>query len=58
MRHETWDQWLDEKRDITYVLKNLGIANFDPEFFAKHELEIINAYNENYPEKTIIISTV
>ncbi len=58
MRHETWDQWLDEKRDITYVLKNLGKANFDPEFFAKHEPDVINAFNKKFPEKAIVPSIV
>jgi len=58
MRHETWDKWLDEKRDITYVLKNLGKANFDPEFFAKHDSEIIIAFNKKFPEKVNVISTV
>ncbi len=44
MRHETFDQWLTEKRSADYVMEHLKEANFDPEFFAKHEKEILQAY--------------
>ncbi len=45
-RHEIWDQWLREKRDADYVMENLPIANFDPEFFKQHESSIIQQYNQ------------
>ena len=44
MRHEVFDRWLTEKKSIGYVLKNLSEANFDPEFYKKHEKEIFNAF--------------
>ncbi|MBY0435753.1 MAG: FAD-dependent oxidoreductase [Cyclobacteriaceae bacterium] len=40
MRHEKFDQWLREKRSIDFVMDHLSEANFDPEFFDRHEDEI------------------
>jgi len=45
LRHQVMDQWLREKRDIFYLLKNLRKANFDPEFFKSHEDEVIKEFN-------------
>lgn len=45
MRHETFDKWLTEKRDVDYVMNHLAEANFDPEFYSKFESEILAAYN-------------
>nr|WP_321226974.1 FAD/NAD(P)-binding oxidoreductase [uncultured Psychroserpens sp.] len=45
MRHETFDTWLTEKRDINYVMNHLAEANFDPEFYSHFESEILSAYN-------------
>ncbi|MTE26435.1 NAD(P)/FAD-dependent oxidoreductase [Winogradskyella ouciana] len=45
MKHDTFDKWLTEKRDIDFVVKNLRQANFDPEFYDHYEKEILNAYN-------------
>ena len=41
MRHEYFDKWLREKKSIDFVMENLAQANFDPEFFTRHEKEII-----------------
>lgn len=46
MRHEIFDKWLTEKRDVNYVLEYLANANFDPEFYALHEKEIIAKFNQ------------
>jgi NAD(P)H-nitrite reductase large subunit len=48
LRHEVFDAWLSEKRDMKYVLQNLRAANFDPEFFKPFETEIIAAYNRKF----------
>jgi NAD(P)H-nitrite reductase large subunit len=45
MRHETFDKWLTEKRDVDYVIHHLAEANFDPEFYSKFEKEILSQYN-------------
>ncbi|MDT0558518.1 FAD/NAD(P)-binding oxidoreductase [Ichthyenterobacterium sp. W332] len=44
MRHETFDKWLTEKRDVDYVINNLSEANFDPELYKHFENAILNAY--------------
>ena len=46
MRHEVFDKWLTEKRDMDYVMNHLEDANFEPEFFKTYEKEIISAYNK------------
>ena len=51
MRHETFDTWLTEKRDVDYVMNHLSEANFDPEFYKRFEKEILDAYNKN---KTVL----
>jgi NAD(P)H-nitrite reductase large subunit len=45
-RHEVCEQWLREETPVETVLQNLGIANFDPEFYAEYENEVIRLYNE------------
>ncbi|WP_298237783.1 FAD-dependent oxidoreductase [uncultured Algibacter sp.] len=46
MRHETFDRWLTEKRDVDYVMNHLPEANFDPEFYSYFEAEILSVYNK------------
>jgi NADPH-dependent 2,4-dienoyl-CoA reductase/sulfur reductase-like enzyme len=45
-RHEVCEKWLREETPVETVLQNLGIANFDPEFYAEYENEVIRLYNE------------
>lgn len=45
MRHELFDKWLSESASIQEVLSDLRQANFDPEFYKRHEEEIIVAFN-------------
>ncbi len=45
MRHEIFDRWLTEERDIDHVMQYLKDANFDPEFYAHYEEDIISKYN-------------
>ncbi len=46
MRHEVFDRWLTEGKNISHVLANLKQANFDPEFYDRHEKEIFNSFRE------------
>lgn len=55
MRHTVFNQWLQEKRTIEYVLENLSAANFDPEFFAKHEAAILHSWNTKNPGSNIVL---
>lgn len=50
LRHEKFDKWLREKQNISYVLEHLVEANFDPEFFRRHEPEIIQAFEKQFPQ--------
>ncbi|PCJ00666.1 MAG: FAD-dependent oxidoreductase [Flavobacteriales bacterium] len=45
LRHEVFDKWLNNNESIEFVLEHLKDANFDTEFYKKHENEIINKYN-------------
>lgn len=46
MRHEVFDQWLTQKKDVDYVIHHLAEANFDPEFYKTYESEILAAYKK------------
>lgn len=46
MRHEVFDLWLTEKRDVDYVMEHLPEANFDPEFYKHFEKDILNAFQK------------
>lgn len=43
-RHEVWDKWIKEKKEIDYVINNLSHANFDPEFYKRYEADIEKLY--------------
>lgn len=45
MRHEVFDKWLTENREVGFVINNLSQANFDPELFKHYETDILQAYN-------------
>ncbi len=45
MRHEVFNKWLNEKRDVDYVMEYLRDANFDPEFYAQYESDIVAKFN-------------
>ncbi|WP_455169007.1 NAD(P)/FAD-dependent oxidoreductase [Aegicerativicinus sediminis] len=42
LRHEIFNQWLNEKRTVDYIIENMSIANFDPEFYQNGLLNIQN----------------
>jgi NADPH-dependent 2,4-dienoyl-CoA reductase/sulfur reductase-like enzyme len=46
MRHEIFDKWLTENKTVAHVLEHLADANFDPEFYKLHELEIVAKFNQ------------
>ncbi|MBU2995487.1 FAD-dependent oxidoreductase [Cellulophaga baltica] len=48
MRHEIFDRWLTEKKDIYFVLEYLKDANFDPEFFKNYEQQIVSKFNSEF----------
>ncbi len=46
-RHEIFEKWIKEKKRIEFVLEHLTEANFDPEFYEKHEKEILKKFNND-----------
>jgi len=46
MKHETFDKWLNEKRNLNYVIAHLSEANFDPELFQHFEKNIQLTYKK------------
>ncbi len=45
LRQQVCERWIKEKRTVEYVIRNLREANFDPEFFAKYEGEILSEFS-------------
>ncbi len=45
-RHEVCEKWLREKVHVETVLQNLGLANFDPEFYREYEADVVALYNK------------
>jgi NAD(P)H-nitrite reductase large subunit len=45
-RHEVCEKWIKDKTPIETVLRNLGLANFDPEFYKEYEHEVIKIFNK------------
>ncbi len=45
-RHEVCERWLQDHAHIENVLMNLGLANFDPEFFDEYEADVVAMYNQ------------
>ena len=48
LRHELFDKWLIEKRDVDFIVANLRDANFDPEFYKSDGEEIVSSYNNEF----------
>ncbi len=44
MRHEVFDAWLTQQKDVDFVIDHLIEANFDPEFYKSFESQISNAF--------------
>jgi NAD(P)H-nitrite reductase large subunit len=53
LRHKVCEQWIRDNITIDNVLSHLPDANFDPEFFKKHESEIIETFNRENPHNKI-----
>ncbi len=53
-RHEVCEKWILEKASIETVLQQLGLANFDPEFFKEYEADVVALYNEQFDAKLVL----
>ena len=47
-RHEVCEKWIEEKTHVEDVLRELGLANFDPEFHEEYEADVIRCYKEQH----------
>lgn len=50
-RHEVCARWIKEKKNISEVMEHLKEANFDPEFFKHYEKEMVQNFNEQFPDR-------
>jgi len=48
MRHEIFDRWLTEKRNVDHIIEHLKDANFDPEFYSHYENKIVSKFNAEF----------
>jgi len=53
MRHEIFNRWLTENRNVDYVMAFLKDANFDPEFYAQYESDIVSKFNSELGTKIV-----
>lgn len=53
-RHEVCEKWILEKTSVEVVLQNLGLANFDPEFFKEYEAEVVALYNKQFNANVVL----
>lgn len=56
-RQAVWENWIVSKTRVEDAMKDLGAANFDPEFFRQYDPEIIAAFNSRYPERAVTLKT-
>ncbi len=45
-RHEVCEKWIREQTNVEIVLRDLSLANFDPEFFRQYEADVIRQYEK------------
>lgn len=45
-RHEVCEKWILNKTHIETILQNLGLANYDPEFYEEYEKDVVDLYNQ------------
>ena len=50
-RHEVCEKWIIDGKHIEDVLQELGMANFDPEFYTEYEAEVVKLYNQQTGKK-------
>lgn len=45
-RHEICEKWIQDSKHVEEVLQELGMANFDPEFYEEYEQDVVDLYNQ------------
>ena len=55
LRQAVCEQWIRTQAPIVTVVTHLGAANFDPEFFPQHEKAIVAVFNQQFPQKPVVL---
>src|SRR5690606_37052579 len=55
-RHEVCADWIKSKTRIGEVLRNLGKADFNPEFTHNYKNDIIAVYNQQNPDDQVTLA--
>ena len=55
LRQAVCEQWIREHAPVATVMAHLGAANFDPEFFPKHEKTIVADFNRQFPQQPVVL---
>lgn len=53
-RQEVCERWLHSGAGIETVLQQLGLANFDPEFYAQYESQLVALYNRQSGKNLVL----
>ncbi len=46
LRHEVCEKWIQTKATLSAILPVFALAQFDPEFYATHEVELMRLYEQ------------
>lgn len=52
-RHEVCEKWILEETQLSTVLADLSLANFDPEFFRQYEPLVLEQYFQQTGKKIL-----
>jgi NADPH-dependent 2,4-dienoyl-CoA reductase/sulfur reductase-like enzyme len=55
LRQAVCEQWIRAKTPVATIMRQLGAANFDPEFAPQHEAAIVAAFNQQYPQQPVVL---
>jgi hypothetical protein len=47
-RHEVCEKWIAQKTPLETVIQDLGLANFNPEFYPSYHKEVTELYNKTF----------
>ena len=53
LRHDVFEEWLTEERDLRYVIEHFKATNFDPELYETYEMDLLKLYNERFPNRKV-----
>jgi NADPH-dependent 2,4-dienoyl-CoA reductase/sulfur reductase-like enzyme len=54
LRHEVADRWLREGATVQTVVAQLRDAHFDPELYARHEADVVAAFNQQTGSQVVL----